>query len=153
MPLEKARGHLGLVWFGGSALMVVIFAIQSLYGVYEDKVTEVWGWLLPNVMPTLSLMLGVFGSTAIVQSAERSEITVRVSFYRLAIAMSVLHFAFIVAVTVVYMLQFQQPELDSEFNPLRPFNVSNLWLGPMQGLVAATISTLFFSERSKFPQA
>src|SRR3546814_5910722 len=50
------RAAIGLVGAGGVFLLLVA---QSLLGRYEPATHEVWGWFLPTVMPTLSLIVGV----------------------------------------------------------------------------------------------
>lgn len=147
VSLEEARWALGKVWFTGAALLAALLIFQSLSGVHEGRVEGVWGWALPNVMPTLSLMIGVFAAVALQEHVESDSMRVRRPFFRLALGLSIFHLL-VVAATIV-----AQPFLGSikgsEANPMTLFDMSNLWLGPLQGLVAAVIGALFFSKTSK----
>ena len=40
----------------------------------------------------------------------------------------------------------------ADANPMTLFDMSNLWLGPLQGLVAAVIGAMFFSKSTKAGQ-
>jgi hypothetical protein len=149
LPLETARWRLGTVWFAGAGLIISMLVIQSVAGVYEDRVQAVWSWVLPNLVPTLSLMVGVFAGAALQEEAESDRMRVRRAFYRLAIGLSVFH---LTCVLVTLLVQPFIPALqgfEGQIDPRRSFEVSNLWLGPLQGLVAAVLGTLFFSKSGK----
>src|SRR5678816_674921 len=98
IPLERVRWRLAMIWFGGAALLFLILIIQSLANVYEDSTQKVWGWMLPNVMPTLSAMIGIFAATAVGERAAES-LMVRRGFARLATGLSLFHL-FAVFVTI-----------------------------------------------------
>jgi hypothetical protein len=147
VALEDARWKLGKVWFFGSALIVIVLIAQSLAGVHEGRVQGVWGWALPNIMPTLSLMIGVFAGAALQEQTESDSMRVRQPFLRLAVGLSVFH---LLAVTATIAAQpFLATLLGSKADPMTLFDTSNLWLGPLQGMVAAVIGALFFSKSSK----
>jgi len=120
IPLETARWRLATVWFGGGAVIATILAVQSLFNVYGDKVPQVWGWALPNIVPTLRLSLGL-------------------SCFHL--------FCVTTVILAGPILPSRAPE--QEFDLLHSFVISNLWLGPLQGLVAAALGVLFFSKAAK----
>ena len=147
ISLEEARWALGKTWFIGAALLAGLLIFQSLAGVYEDRVEGVWGWAWPNVMPTLSLMIGVFAAAALQEHVESDSMRVRRPFFRLTMGLSGFHLL-VVAATIL-----AQPFLGtikgSEADPMTLFETSNIFLGPLQGLVAASIGALFFSKTSK----
>lgn len=146
ISLDEARWALGKIWFIGAALLAALLIFQSLAGVHEARVEGVWGWALPNVMPTLSLMIGVFAAAALQEHVESDSMRVRRPFFRLAMGLSVFH---LVAVASTILAQpFLGTIKGSEANPMTLFDMSNLWLGPLQGLVAAAIGALFFSRTS-----
>lgn len=152
--LETARWRLGTLWFGGSGLIFLVLAIQSLTGVYEDSVKSVWGWALPNFLPTLMTMIGVFGADALAPEAEADRLSVRSNFLKLAIALSAFH---LFCVMLTLLIRPLLPGLNNDPNmpPMEVFDTANLFLGPLQGLVGAAIGVLFFSKakESTAPEA
>src|SRR3546814_17297315 len=50
---------LAAIWLVGAGGVFLLLVAQSLLGRYEPAPPEVWGWFLPPVMPTLSLIVGV----------------------------------------------------------------------------------------------
>ena len=121
--------------------------VQSLAGVYGEQTQAVWGWLLPNILPTLSLVIGVFAATALKESAETDTMRVRRSFARLATALSIFH---LISVGSVFIAQVYLGTTQGQgARSLALFEMANLWLGPLQGLVAAVLGALFFSSETK----
>ncbi len=146
IPLEKIRWQLGSIWFVGAGILFLLLMIQSLAGVHEEHVQAVWGWLLPNIIPTLSLMLGVFAASALNIVDEADSLKVRKNFARLAMGLSVFH---LLAVSANFIaMPFLPTAVGGRPDHMELFEMSNLWLGPLQGLVAATIGALFFSRQN-----
>lgn len=147
VALEDVRWALGKVWFIGAGVIAALLIFQSLAGVYEGRVQAVWGWAVPNIMPTLSLMIGVFAAAALQEHVESDSMRVRRPFFRLALGLSVFH---LVAVSGTILAQpFLGSIAGSEANPMTLFDMSNIWLGLLQGMVAGIIGVLFFSKTSK----
>lgn len=124
------------MWFIGSGLIVMLIIGQSVMGKYQNKVQEVWGWVLPTILPSLSLILSVLGASALANELE----TVRVkrSFFRIAYSLSVVYL-FLVVMTIVI-------EPLTTFESLELLRLSNLWLAPLQGLVTLALGVLFFTK-------
>lgn len=145
--LEAARWRLGSIWFAGSAVIAITLIVQSLTGVYDERVQGVWGWALPNFLPTLMLMLGVFAGAALQEHAPSDDMRVRRPFLTLAIGLSVFH---LVCVLVTLGAHAFVPRLaedaGSNYDAMKIFEMSNLWLGPLQGLGAGAIGALFFTK-------
>jgi len=108
-------------------------AIQSILGKYGANVQEAWSWLLPTVMPTLSLIIGVLILDA--TSNRVPDKKVEPFLFNLTFAISVLYLA-LVTVTVLV-----QPF--TGLSSLKLMGLSNLWLGPLQGLASAAIGVFF----------
>src|ERR1700722_13441998 len=89
--LETAQARLAAVWFLGAAIPFVLLVAQSILGRYQDSVSEVWGWFVPSVGPTLGLILGVMGATALIdaRNAESPQREVKLSFFKLAFWLSI----------------------------------------------------------------
>jgi len=135
--LDKVRSKLAWLWLGGAGFIVTILVVQSLMGKYGSGVQEVWGWALPNLVPTLGMIITVLGYTAL--DPERSKFEVRADFYRIAFTLSVAYL-FLVALTI--LIQPMTP-----YEPLQLMRMANLWLGPCQGLVASALGVLFVSKK------
>ena len=61
MPFDSAQTRLSYLWLSGSANIVLLVAMQSLMGHFEDKSQAAWEWLLPSIMPTLGLIVAILG--------------------------------------------------------------------------------------------
>jgi len=137
---RTCKKRLAILWFTASLILFVLLVLQSVFGKYGAKMEDAWGWFLPTVMPTLSLVIGVlvFDATA----AGGTEKEVESFIFRLAFCFSAVYLA-LVALTVLI-----QPF--TSLSPLELMKRSNLWLGPLQGLVAAVLGAFFVKgERGK----
>lgn len=137
IPLDVARSQLARLWLIFAALIFLIVTVQSLRFVYGTSVQEVWGWILPTLMPTLGMIITVLGYTALDPTTSKS--VVRQDFFRIAYWLSAVYLMFIVLTILI------QPF--SPGNPVQLMQMSNLWLGPFQGLVASALGVLFVSKR------
>lgn len=140
--LDRVRSSLATLWLTGSGLLIFVLVLQSLLGHYEDKVQEVWGWVLPTIMPTLAMIVAVLGYTALEPDSLRS--VVRRSFFRIAIWLSLFYILLIVLTVVI------QPFVGATGEKaVQLMRLSNLWLGPMQGLVDSSLGVLFVSKKQE----
>jgi len=57
--MSDCKRTLTVLWFIGSGVIFLMVLLQSILGHYYGKSNEAWGWLLPNIMPGLSLITGV----------------------------------------------------------------------------------------------
>jgi hypothetical protein len=140
MGLDAARSRLALVWLTGASLVLLILVLQSLFGKYGDKVQEAWGWLLPTLMPTLGMIIAVLGYSAL--DPNLSAAVVRRAFFQVAFWLSSFY---LLLISLTLLLQpFVGADVDKAIGMMR---MSNLWLGPIQGLVASALGVLFVSKR------
>jgi hypothetical protein len=133
VTITSCKRSLATLWFVGAGFIFFIVLIQSLLGRFDSQVNQVWGWLLPTMMPTLSLIIGVLVFDA-VHGAKDSGKTDRF-LCRLTLALSS---AYLMAVFLVIALQ-----PFAAVPPLELMNQSSTWLGPFQGLVAAAMGAFF----------
>jgi hypothetical protein len=138
MPLDGVRWRLARLWLLLAGLIILILIVQSATGKYAGKVQNVWSWALPTIMPTLSLIVTVLGANAL--EAQPQAAKVRRSFYLVALWLSAIYLILVLCTIT----------LDSvtTYDPLELLTVSNLWLGPLQGVVASSIAVLFFTKQS-----
>lgn len=139
VSLDGVRNRLAGLWFLGAVLIVGIVVLQSLLGKYGDRTENAWEWLLPTIMPTIGMIVSVLGYSAL--DATSSRFAVRKSFYRIAIYLSVFY-QFLVLLTILI-----QPVVGTD--PIELMHTSNLWLGPIQGVVASALGVLFVSSKPK----
>lgn len=141
LGLEQARNSLAKIWFIGAGFVFSILVVQSILGKYEGSLQEVWAWFVPTVLPTLALMLGVIGATALTD--DNDERTVKAFFFTLSKYLSM--FYLVILITTIFL------EPLSDTPGIKLYNLSNYWLGPVQGLVVAAISILFASQDKTEP--
>src|SRR5689334_9363264 len=120
--LDVVRTRLAAIWLCGSAPILLIVVVQSLLGKYGDHTQDVWTWLLPTLMPQLSMILAALGYTGL--DPKLSDTLVRKSFYSVAAYLSVGYLGLILLTILV------QPITGAA--PLDLMMRSNLWLGPIQ---------------------
>jgi hypothetical protein len=142
IPLDLVRGRLALIWLIGSGVSVILVVLQSLLGRFGDQVQDVWGWLLPTIMPTLTMIITALGYTAL--DPLRSKAAMRRDFFRLARSLSLVYLG-LVAMTVLIgpVAAGDGPGM------IKLMHTSNLWLGPFQGLVASAIGVLFVTKQKQ----
>src|SRR5260370_30125865 len=137
VPLSRARSRLAAQWLIGSSIIFLLLILQSVFGKYHDKAQQVWSWALPSLMPTLTLIISVLGANALEPQDEG--VNVRKGFYQMAIWLSAVYL-FLVLFTFLI-------EPFTSFDSAELLSLSNLWLGPFQGLVASTVGLLFFTKK------
>jgi cytochrome c-type biogenesis protein CcmH/NrfF len=111
--------------------------LQTVFGHYQ-KPQEAFNWLLPAVLPTLTLIVGVFIAD-VVGTGGDSETEPDSFTYKLSLGMSI---AYLLVVSFTILI-----EPFSDYDPEGLMKISNLWLSPLQGLVAATVGIFFVKKR------
>lgn len=136
--MKECKQLLALLWFiGGGSLIALMFA-QTLLGRYQNSVVEAWGWLLPNVMPTLSLIIGVL--VADQAAAKPEEFMVSQFLFRLIFCLSLFY------ISLLFLTLLLDPVSPMPLTVV--FGLSDVWLGPLQGVVAAGLG-FFYVRREK----
>ena len=141
-PLDLVRTRLAALWFAGACLVLSLVVLQTLNGRYGDHIQEAWTWLMPNLMPTMGTILAGLGYTAL--DPHRSRTVVRSSFYRLAFWLSSFYLALVL---LTILIAPTRPEGVTGKGAVELMHTANLWLGPLQGLVATALGVLFASKQ------
>ncbi len=151
ISLEEVRWRLAKVWFGGSAVLFLILVGQSLGGLFGAGIDKVWAWAIPNIAPTLSLMISVFAAYALLPEAAEDRYLARGAFFKLAYYLSIFYIfnVFIVIVAAPFSVA---PSGSIATHPIDVLHLSNLFLGPLQGLTAAALAVLFFTRTEDDPR-
>jgi hypothetical protein len=138
VSMTDSKKRLAVVWFIGGGTLFLLLLAQTMFGRYGDKVKEAWAWLLPTILPTLSLITsGIVISGPMGKSLETK--TVDRFAFRLSLMLSIFY---LVTVSLTFLL--------SPFSPVPPLELmklSNLWLAPFQGLVSAALAAFFVSTK------
>ena len=137
ITIEESQRHLALVWFSGAGFIFFIVLLQTILGTYGDKAKDAWSWLMPTIIPTLSLIIGVLVSDSISQRSK--DISVDHFVFKLSFYLSI---AYVVVVSLTVLLS-----VFSEQSPIELMKLSNLWLAPFQGLVSAALGAFFISRK------
>lgn len=137
MPLDYVRNQLIRIWMLGSGVPMLILVVQSVTGKYDEATGDVWSWFVPLVFPTIGLMLGILGGTALEQEEPRR---VKKSFYVIVFWLSV---AYLSLLSLTIFLEPLSPTPGLEL-----YKLSSYWLAPFQGLVAGGIGYLFTSSKT-----
>lgn len=133
IPMTKCKQRLAALWFAGAGVLFFFLLVQTILGRYGDKASEAWSWLLPTIMPTLSLVIGVLVMDALGKGA--AQLRADRFLFRLTCGLST---AYLSAVLLLFLLQ-----PFASMSPIELMNQANLWLGPFQGLVAAAMGAFF----------
>jgi hypothetical protein len=133
MDIAPARRQLAALWFLGSAPSFLCLAARTLAVPERFDVQGAWGWLLPTLLPSLSLMVGVIALGPPQQPRD-------VDPFLLALArwLSAIYLALVLASLLFAWAKGSE------------LKTANLFLGPLQGLVAGVLT--FFFGRAASPR-
>jgi hypothetical protein len=133
LKMTNAKQKIATLWFSGSGVLFFLVFSQTAMGRYGQRAGEVWAFLLPTIMPTLSLVIGVLVMDQLGKGVKTEWVTR--FLYRLTIGISS---AYLLAVGMVFIFQL--------ISPVSPFDLmsqASIFLGPFQGLVAAALGAFF----------
>ena len=134
--LDEARRKLAKIWFWGAGICAALVILQLILGRFEGFTSEFVAWFTPTIVPTLGLIIGIIGTTALEDDTGR---TVNGFFFRTAVGFSVVYFI------VLLLTMLLEPIAGS--HDMKYFNLANYWLSPIQGLVVAAVGALFNSRK------
>lgn len=137
---ESAKQRLALLWLSASGLMSLLLIVASLLGKFQvgevDRTIVLWQWFLPTFVPTLSMIIAMYVADARKLPSDRE--VVRRFHYRVTMGLSLFYFLVVFLVYAVGAV--------SDTPNFRAFDVSNLFLAPLQGLVSASLAVFFFQR-------
>lgn len=132
----SAKKKLALLWILVSSTVFVLLIFISAGGKFSNNLNDLWGWFLQNTTPILTLIIG-----ALVVSA-RSEVSKKVIekfYYRICLILSITYFILI----LLTILIIPMAQKYGDFKPIEFINFSNIYLGPFQGFVTASLGIFF----------
>ena len=131
--MATCKRRLATLWFLAGGFLFLVVTVQTVLGKYGDGASDAWGWLLPTVLPTLSLILGVLVMDARGKAMKDQEVDR--FLFDLTLGLSAVYLL-IVALTI-----FVQPWVST--GAIALMKQSKLWLGPFQGLVSGSMGAFF----------
>lgn len=134
-----AKQRLGIIWLTGAGVLFALVFAQTLLGKYGDHAEDAWAWLMPAIMPTASLIVGVLVSD--LAGAARKPVYVSRFVFKLSAGLSVLYLSALLVTLLAMPL--------SELKPMELLTTANLGLAPLQGLVTAALGAFFVSKQKQ----
>jgi len=137
ISFNTCKKKIATVWLSFSAVIFILFVAWTLgSSKFDDKASEAWNWLLPTIMPTLSLIIGIL--VVDLNSSSDSERMVDGFIYRIALGLSLFYLTLIFTILI-----FSGTFPDALFDV---FAKSNLFLAPLQGLTSASIGAFYYKN-------
>ena len=132
---DACKARLTLLWFGLSGLLFAFMMLYTIRGVpFGVRTTEVWAWIMPNIMPTLTLIISVL---VLDSKGKGLQLPAPSPFlFWLAMVLSVVYLATLLILVVVPANFTDQPSPDL-------LRSTGVWLGPLQGLVSGALGGFF----------
>jgi len=140
IDLQLAQRRLAIVWISGSGLTFLLTVLQTMSLNPPFPPEQQWQWLLPAIMPTLSLIV-----TTVLLGGRGSPQRATVDRFALHLSVGVSVF-YLLLVFVVPLLPPLLRLVSSE--RVEMLDRSRLFLGPMQGLVGAALGVFFVSKET-----
>lgn len=133
--VDQCKKRLATLWFGIAAFAFAVVFLQSLMGHYGEDSERAWAWLTPQLLPTLSLIVGVL--VADLRTSHSSARHVSSFTFRLSMCVS----AFYLVALVVTLLA--QPIVVPSWEAVSYLERSSRLLTPFQGLALASLGAFF----------
>jgi hypothetical protein len=140
--MSACKKWLTVVWFAGAGLLCIIVLLQTLMGHYGGKVSDVWNWLMPAVMPTLALIAAVW--TIDVRSKDTKSELVDSFVFWLALGLSIAYLSALALTILVQPLVAASPQGYVDL-----MHRSGFFIGPFQGVVTASLGAFFVKKASE----
>jgi hypothetical protein len=134
ISFKKAQTKLVVLWSVGSLIIFSLWFFMTLATRFDNIISDAWGWLLPNILPTLSLILGVF-----FYQLKNSPEDVKIEKIYLNLCFYISFFYFLILLMIILSYRSTTPILDY----YRSFNIV---LAPLQGIVGIPIGIFFFKK-------
>jgi O-antigen/teichoic acid export membrane protein len=138
ISMLKCQTRLMVVWIVGCMLLLIVAWLQNILGHYGEDGQDVIAWLSPSIVPTLSLVTGVWISNT--RKKYKSKKQVDKNLYYAVLGASIVYLTFIAMVFAI------QPFVARP--PIEVVKGSSPILAPLQGVMCAFIG-IFFNQSSE----
>lgn len=130
---RMCRRRLTILWFGVGSVLFIGLVLQTEFDRFGTWAEDAWSWFLPSIMPTLLLIVGVL----VVDGTSGGAVDKKVDSSLFWVAFSLSAFYLLLVAMVIILQPFTGVALRDSMK------VSSLYLGPLQGLVAAFLGAFF----------
>lgn len=134
LPAKYCQRRLTLVWLAGGGAILLLLFVQTLTKRYAGENQEVWEVLLPYIIPTLALMLGVLVANSMKETTETKERTSDRFLYRLAMGMSAFY---LVCLLIIILTAVPGQKMTEHLKDV------GLFVTALQGLNALVLGAFF----------
>ena len=131
-----SQTRLAIAWVIGCIILLLVAWLQIIFGHYDENGQEVIEWLLPSIIPTLSLVTGVWANNALKKPKSKEKVSKGI--YRAVLGVSIFYLVFIGMIFAI------QPMVARP--PIEVVKDSSLVLAPLQGVMCAFIG-IFFNQK------
>lgn len=128
-----AKKKLATLWFILAGIIILVMILMS-FNKIKAFLDVAWSWLFPNILPSLSLILTVF---LIDIQQKNEEKKVDRFYFRLAFLISTFYLLAILGILL---------SAGFGFNLKEAMESSNFYLGPLQGIVGASLGLFFYKK-------
>lgn len=137
----QAQRRLIVAWLVGTTVLALFFMIQTLAtDKYGEHTKEALDWLLPNVFPTLTMMLGALVVTS--RRTYQDGPTVDVFYYRLTFGLLVLYFLVMLFVVATMSADY----LNTQTTPLQHLYKATPVVSAFHGMVTLVLGIFFANQ-------
>ena len=133
--LKMCRWSLATLWILASVFIAAVLAAISLNRGETVEVQELWQWYVTTFMPTLGLIISVLRANRFADSTPGRAVSS--PYFWTTFFVSAVYLVFAFAPIAFFAVR------DIALADL--LTLSNLWLGPWQGIVAYLIGGVFFT--------
>ncbi len=141
MTVYSARKRLAILWVLFFMVEFVFLLIQSV-GWLEGQFAPVFKWYLPHIIPTMTLILGIFSATQ--KNPKGGSQSASSFLFRLCFIFSLFYLLLLTCLCI------SGPFVVKEGNGSLYFlKESNVWLIPLQSLVGICMGWFFWNSKNK----
>ena len=139
LPLTHCQRHLAVLWLVACVALVTILLFQTQVGRFGADYQRAWSWLIPQIFPTLSVIIGGISYGILNQ---QQEFQVDKPPYQMALWFS--------AAYLLIMLLTLLIEPDHKWmTNIQWLDASKLWFTALNASVNALLGAFFVSSKPK----
>jgi hypothetical protein len=136
VSIVEGQQRLAILWGTGSFVGLLILVAETYGKVWGSLAPEAFGWFLPMVVPTLTLIVGSVVAEQTKDTPSTSKVTPLAFWVTFWVSAVYLSFVALAVISAAW-----------DDKPISVLKTSSLWLSPLQALVGGCIG-VFFGRRT-----